>query len=96
MSLYVVVHRHEPDHCPAQDREHAPLLLQHLAPTNAARYGVTLQGEAVANGRHTLYLILQAPTEEKVREFMAPFAQAGSVDVYPASPCEEVVARAAC
>ncbi len=45
---------------------------------------------------HTLYLILDAQEQGKVEEYMAPFSQFGSVEVLPASHCEQVVARAAC
>lgn len=96
MSLFVVVHRHDADRCPARDRASAAMLLQHLAPANASTYEVTLHGEAVVNGAHTLHLILDAPSEAHVQRFMAPFAQTGSVEVLPASPCEAVVTRGGC
>jgi hypothetical protein len=31
-----------------------------------------------------------------VKEFMKPFYMAGSVDIWPASSCEQVVERAKC
>ena len=43
-----------------------------------------------------LYLILDAPDQQKVTDYMAPFGQMGSVEVLPAASCEQVVARAAC
>jgi hypothetical protein len=72
------------------------MLLAHLAQENAATYGITIQGEAVVNNAHTLYLILDAPDQQRVEQFMAPFAQAGSVEVLPASTCEAVVGRGGC
>lgn len=72
------------------------MLLTHLAPANASRFGLTIHGEAVVNGAHTLYLIVDAPDRENVTRFMQPFAQAGSVEILPASPCEVVVSRGAC
>jgi hypothetical protein len=50
----------------------------------------------VINGGHTLYLILHGPEQSKIEEYMAPFANFGTVEVLPASSCEQVVARAAC
>jgi uncharacterized protein with GYD domain len=72
------------------------MLLAHLSAENTAKYGITIHGEGVINGGHTLYLILDAPDEASVQRFMQPFAQAGSVEVLPASPCEVVVQRAGC
>lgn len=96
MALFVVQHRHPAEHCPARDPQMAPMLLKHLSPSNAANYGIKIQGEAVINGAHTLYLIVEAPDQESVNRFMQPFAQAGSVEVLAASPCETVVERGAC
>jgi hypothetical protein len=57
---------------------------------------VDIRSEAVVDGQHTFYLIAEAEDSGKVEAFMTPFAQAGSVEVLPASHCEQVVARAAC
>jgi len=72
------------------------MLLTHLSADNAAANGVRIQAEAVVDGAHTLYLIVEADGKERVERFLAPFAQAGSVEVLPASPCEAVVARGSC
>jgi hypothetical protein len=96
MSLFVVQHRHEAARCPARDPNMAPMLLRHLAPANAGTYGITIHGEAVVNGAHTLYLIVDGPDRERVSRFMQPFAQAGTVEILPASPCETVVQRGGC
>jgi len=47
-------------------------------------------------GAHSLTMILDGPDHAKVTEFMAPFAQGGSVSVQPANHCEAVVARGGC
>jgi uncharacterized protein with GYD domain len=73
-----------------------PMLLQHLSKANAGKSGIRIQAEAVADGQHSLHLILEAPDRQKVQEFMAPFAQMGTVEVMPANPCEAVVQRAKC
>lgn len=96
MSMFVVHHKHSAETCPAKDPRMAPMLLKHLSAENAAQYGINIQGEAVVDGAHTLYLIVQADNPDRVNEFMGPFAQAGSVEVMPASPCEVVVERGAC
>jgi hypothetical protein len=52
-----------------------------------------MQAEAVVRGEHTLYMIVEASDEALVRNYMAPFAIAGSLDVYPASTCAGVISR---
>lgn len=96
MALYVAVHQHTADHCPAKDPKMGAMLLQHLSAPNAQKHGVRIHGEAVAKGAHQLYLILDARDEGTVQEFLAPFAMAGTVKVLPASACEEVVAAGGC
>ena len=60
---------------------------------SASGQGVTIQAEAVVNDAHTLYLIVEADSRDRVEGFMAPFAQAGTVEVLPASSCEAVIGR---
>jgi hypothetical protein len=71
-------------------------LLQHLSAANANQHGITIHGEAVVDGQHTLFLILDAASQTTVEQFMQPFAMAGTVEVLPSSPCEAVVARLGC
>jgi DMSO/TMAO reductase YedYZ molybdopterin-dependent catalytic subunit len=71
-------------------------LLNYLSRPNVRQQGVEIKGEAVVQGEHTLYMIVEASDENLVRQFMQPFAMAGSVDVYPASTCAGVVASGGC
>ena len=97
MPLFVVKHQHPAESCPAGHPQMGPMLLQHVAPSNAAeKFGVNIHGEAVVDGAHTFFLIVDAPERQQVDQFMAPFSQAGTVEVLPANPCEVVVSRAAC
>jgi hypothetical protein len=96
MSLFVVQHRHPAERCPARDPGMAAMLLQHLSPSSAKRHGLTIHGEAVVDNAHALYMIVDAPDQQAVTRFMQPFAQAGSVEILPASPCEVVVGRGGC
>src|SRR5712692_3087863 len=96
MALFVVRHQHEAERCPATDAEMGAMLLNYLSRPNVRRHGVNIQGEAVAQGEHTLYMIIESSDEDRVRAFMRPFAEAGSVDVYPASTCVRVVASGGC
>ena len=79
MALFVIQHRHKAEVCPAPDPQIAPMLAKHVSQANAAAYGIRLHGEAVVEGSHTLHLIVDAPGPDKVKEFMGPFYQFGSV-----------------
>jgi hypothetical protein len=96
MTLFVAVHQHAPQRCPAGDPSMGPMLLNHLSTANAAKYGVSIQAEAVANDKHTFYLIAEARDEGQMNQFLAPFAQVGSVELLPASSCEAVIDRGGC
>jgi uncharacterized protein DUF3303 len=96
MALFVAVHQHAPERCPATDPSMGPMLLNHLSAANAAKYGVSIQAEAVANDKHTFYLIAEASDEGQMNQFLAPFAQVGSVELLPASSCEAVIDRGGC
>jgi hypothetical protein len=96
MPLFVAKHQHSAETCPAGDPQMGPMLAQHVSHGNAEKFGLNLQSEAVIDGGHTLYLILESQHQSAVEEFMAPFQNFGSVEVLPASRCETVVARASC
>ena len=96
MSLYFVQHKHTAETCPAKDPVAGNMLLTHINPLNARKFGVNILGDAVVDGQHTFVLIVDAETQASVENFMGPFRQAGSVDILPASSCEVVVERAGC
>ena len=96
MALFIVRHQHAPDHCPATDPYMGATLLNYLSRPNVRRHGVAIQGEAVVKGEHTLYMIVESDDAERVHGFMAPFARAGTVDVYAASTCARIVASGGC
>lgn len=96
MSLYFVRHQHDAETCPAKDPAAGAMLLSHINPQNALKYGVEIRGDAVVDGQHTFVLILAAEEKAQVVNFMQPFQQAGPVEILPASECETVVERAGC
>jgi hypothetical protein len=96
MSLFFVRHQHSPETCPAKDPAAGAMLLTHLSPQNAKKFGVNIQGDAVLDGQHTFVLIMEAASPDQIETFMQPFKQAGEVEIFPASPCETVVERAGC
>ena len=96
MALFVAEHEHPADRCPAGNPQMAPFLLQILSNENAQKQGLTIRADAVATGRHHLYVVVEGPSQAAVEQYLAPFAQAGSLSVMPAAHCEEVVARGKC
>ena len=96
MSLFFVRHQHSTNTCPAKDPEMGQILLSHLSPPNARKFGVSILGDAVLDNQHTMVLIVEANQKNSVEDFMQPFQMAGSVEIWPASSCEVVVDRAGC
>lgn len=96
MSLYFVRHQHTSDTCPAKNPEMGQMLLSHLTPSNARKFGIGIQGDVVLDNQHTLVLILEAEARQAVDQFMQPFQMAGTVEIWPASTCEVVVDRGGC
>jgi hypothetical protein len=96
MSLYFVRHQHTPETCPAKDPAAGSMLLSHIDPANARKFGVDIHGDAVLDGQHTFVLIVEADGQAQIENFMQPFSQAGKVEIFPASTCEVVVERAGC
>ena len=70
MALFIVRHQHAAERCPAADPQMGAMLLNHLSRSNVRQHGVEIQGEAVVQGEHTLYLIAKAHDESGLREFM--------------------------
>lgn len=96
MSLFIVRHQHSAQTCPAKNPQMGAMLLQHLTPENAGKFGVSVRGEGVVEDAHTLYLIVDAHDRAGLDQFMQPFAQAGSVEIMPATTCDAVVERGGC
>lgn len=96
MSLFFVRHQHAADTCPARDPAMGAMLLSHISPLNAQKYGLEIQGDAVLDGQHTFMMIIEANDKAQIEDFMTPFRQAGPVEIWPASHCETVVERAGC
>ena len=96
MSLFVARHQHAAETCPAKDPAMGQMLLDHLGAASAQKHGVTIHGEAVLDGQHTLFVIAEADNRSQLEAFLAPFAMAGSVEIWPASHCAAIVERGGC
>ncbi len=96
MGLFIVRHKHQENRCPANDPDMGAMLLSYLSRPNVRQHGVEIQGEVVVQGEHILYMIIEADGEDRVRRVLEPFAEAGTVEVHPASTCARVVASGGC
>ncbi|OCP00774.1 MULTISPECIES: sulfite oxidase [unclassified Ensifer] len=96
MPLFIVHHQHSPETCPARDPAKGAMLLNHLSRPSAARHGVVIKGEAVVRGLHSLFFIAEAADETVLQAFLAPFRQAGEVEVIAAMSCAAVVSSGGC
>jgi hypothetical protein len=95
MPLFLAQHSHAPARCPAATPEAATQLLEHISAAAAAHYGVAIQAEAVLE-EHSIYLILEAASQEQVERYMAYFLSLGTVRVRPAVSGEEAATRHGC
>jgi hypothetical protein len=96
MSLFVAEHKHTGETCPAKNPQLANGLLQLVNHANAKKSGIIIHGDAVADGQHHLYLILEASSKEEVQRYFAPFRMFGSLRIISASHCDQVVGRGSC
>ena len=93
--LFVAQHRHRPEDCPAAPGR-GMRLLSRVSAATAARYGVTIEAEALPEGEHCLLLVVEAPSRQAVEHFLAFLAHPGDLQVLPASSAEEAVERGGC
>ena len=93
--MFVAQHRHPPGRCPASSGR-GPLLLSRVSSATAARYGVTIEAEALIDGEHLLLLVVQAASQEAVERFLAFLPGPGYLRVRPACSAEEAVQRGGC
>lgn len=96
MPLFIVHHHRSHEAFLAGDPVKGATLLNHLSRPNAARHGVLIKGEAVAQGSHLLVLIAEAADEAILQAFLAPLREAGDVDVMPAVTFAAMVSSGGC
>lgn len=95
MSLFVVQHRHPPERCLASTGN-SSLLLSHVSAATAARYGVSIEAEAVIEGEHCLMLVVEAASQQSVERFLAFMPHQDDLQVLRAATAEEAVERGSC
>ena len=94
--LFFVEHAHSAETCPTKDRKMMMMLGQHVTQENADNYGIKILADVVHPGEHRMNMVLEAPEQSKVDEYMKPFGMVGSVSVKEVHTCEQVVATSVC
>ena len=95
IALFVAQHRHPADQCPASPGS-GPLLLCRVSAATAARYGVTIEAEALIDGEHLLLLVVQAASQQAVERFLEFLPGPDCLRVMPACSAEDAVQRGGC
>ena len=95
IALFVAEHSHPPGRCPASPGS-GPLLLSRVSAATAARYGVTIEAEALIDGEHRLLLVVRAASPEAVQRFLAFLPGPGCLQIRPARSAEQAVQRGGC
>ena len=93
--MFVAQHRHPPEQCPASSGS-GRLLLSRVSAATAARYGVTIEAEALIDGEHLLLLVVQAASQDAVERFLTFLPGPGCLRVVSACSAEEAVQRGGC
>lgn len=96
MPLYFVEHQHTAETCPTQQPEMMRMLGMHVTQPSADKFGVRILADVVHPGEHRMNMVLEAPQQKNVDDFVQPFGMVGSVDVKLVTTCEQVVASAKC
>ncbi len=94
--LFFVEHTHSAETCPTKNREMMLMLGQHVSQTTADKFGIKIHADVVHPGEHRMNMVLEAPEQSKVDEYMQPFAMVGTVAVKEVHTCEQVVETSVC
>jgi uncharacterized protein with GYD domain len=96
MPLYFIEHRHTAETCPTKDRDMMLMLGDHVTQKTADTFGVKIHADVVHPGEHRMMMVLEAPAQEPIDNFLQPFSMVGTVDVKEVTTCEHVVETATC
>ncbi len=90
MPMYLVEHTHPADSCPTKNLDMVRQLASHVTQANADKYGVKILADFVREVDHTVILVLEADSPDKVTNFALPFLGAGPITVKVGETCGEV------
>ncbi len=90
MAMYMVEHTHTAETCPSQNADAVRQLAGHVTEENAEKHGVKILADFVREVDHTVILILEADSPDKVTNFALPFLNAGPITVKVGETCDQV------
>ncbi|OGO50825.1 MAG: hypothetical protein A2148_03930 [Chloroflexi bacterium RBG_16_68_14] len=90
MPMFLVEHTHPVDNCPTKNLDMVRQLASHVTQANADKYGVKILADFVREVDHTVILVLEADSPDKVTNFALPFLMTGTITVKPGETCEQV------
>ena len=90
MPMYLVEHTHTADSCPTKNLDMVRQLAAHVTEANAEKYGVKILADFVREVDHTIILVLEADSPDKVTNFALPFLNAGPITVKTGETCDQV------
>ncbi len=96
MPLYFVEHHHTAETCPTRQPEMIQMLGKHVTQSTADEYSIHIVADVVHPGEHWMNMVLEAPAQERVDEYMKPFGMVDTVSIKEVTTCEQVVATAKC
>ncbi len=90
MPMFMVEHTHPAETCPAKNPEMVRQLSSHVTQENADKFGVKILADFVREVDHTMVLVLEADSPDKVTNFALPFLHAGPITVKEGETCGQV------
>ena len=90
MPMFLVEHTHPAESCPTKNLDMVRQLASHVTDANAEKYGVKVLADFVREVDHTVILVLEADSPDKVTNFALPFLNVGPITVKAGETCEQV------
>ena len=73
MALYLVHHSHTDETCPAKNPKLVRIFAAHVNQANGDKYGIKILADFVNDPEHTVILVVEADSIDKVHNFVTPF-----------------------
>ena len=90
--LFHITHVHTPETCPYHNPEKARETFGKIM-SNAEQLGVELVGAWVDAPAHTVYLVVDTDSVQKIEELLAPGFEIGHAETRPVSDATAVLKR---
>jgi hypothetical protein len=92
--LFHITHVHSPETCPYHDPQKARATLGKVL-GGAEKLGVRVVGAWVDAGAHTLFIVVETDSAQKLEELMAPGLEIGYAETSVVQDAREILKRRA-